>query len=96
MLAIRSERDSLFTLGLWSNKPLSAAVALTFGLQLATIYVPSLREVFKTQRLGVSELLATIAVASVVFLAVEVEKWLQRRSSPDQAVVMATLRTPSR
>ena len=41
-LAIRSGKDSLFTVGLFSNKPLLGAVLLTFVLQLAVIYVPFL------------------------------------------------------
>ena len=40
VLAIRSERESLFRQGLFSNLPLLGAVLLTFALQLATIYVP--------------------------------------------------------
>lgn len=47
---MRSERDSLFQIGLLSNKPLLGAVALTFGLQMAVIYVPFLQTVFKTTR----------------------------------------------
>ena len=35
VLAIRSERESLFRQGLFSNLPLLGAVLLTFGLQMA-------------------------------------------------------------
>jgi Ca2+-transporting ATPase len=80
VLAIRSERESLFRLGLFSNKPLLGAVALTFGLQMATIYVPALNDIFRTAPLSAAELAAAIAVASVVFVAVEVEKWVRRRT----------------
>ena len=51
-LAVRSERDSTFRLGFWSNPVLMAAVLFTLGLQLATIYVPALNPVFKTEPLG--------------------------------------------
>ena len=37
VLAIRSERESLFTQGLWSNAPLAGAVALTIAMQMATL-----------------------------------------------------------
>jgi Ca2+-transporting ATPase len=47
-LAIRSEKESLFNIGLFSNKPLLGAVLLTFALQMATIYVPFLQPIFKT------------------------------------------------
>jgi Ca2+-transporting ATPase len=78
VLAIRAESDSLFTLGLWSNRPLLAAVLLTVGLQLAVIYVPLLQQVFKTAPLTALELLACFAFAAIVLVAVEMEKWLVR------------------
>jgi Ca2+-transporting ATPase len=79
VLAIRSERDSIFTQGLLSNRPLLAAVALTFVLQLGTLYVPSFNAVFKTQPLTAPELLLCLAMSSVVFVGVELEKWMTRR-----------------
>jgi Ca2+-transporting ATPase len=84
VLAIRSERDSLFSLGLFSNMALFGAVVVTFGLQMATIYVPSLNEVFKTVPLSPSELAMAVGIAAVVFAAVEGEKWLRRRRLPRQ------------
>jgi Ca2+-transporting ATPase len=81
-MAIRSEIDSLWTQGLGSNKPVLGAVALTFALQLAVIYVPAFNTVFKTAPLGALELLICLAAALVVFLAVEVEKaWRRSRAA---------------
>ncbi len=79
VLAIRSERESLSSQGLFSNRPLMGAVLLTFLLQLATIYVPALNGIFKTAPLNLAELAWTLGTASVVFWAVEGEKWLRRR-----------------
>jgi Ca2+-transporting ATPase len=79
VLAIRSERHSLFTQGLTSNAPLLGAVVLTVALQLAAIYVPALQAVFKTQPLGPAELTLAVTAAGVVFVAVEIEKWTMRR-----------------
>lgn len=79
VLAIRSDRESLFSQGLFSNKPLLGAFALTFALQMATIYVPFLNPIFKTEPLAFAELMFTLALASVVFIAVEIEKLLLRR-----------------
>jgi Ca2+-transporting ATPase len=79
VLAIRSEHESLFSQGLFSNRPLLGAVALTFVLQMATIYVPALNHIFKTVPLSLGELAASLAIASLVFVAVEIEKWLKRR-----------------
>jgi len=79
VLAIRSERQSLFTQGLFSNKPLLAAVLLTIGLQMAVLYVPVLQRIFKTEALSRDELMFCLALSSVVFFAVEIEKWMRRR-----------------
>ncbi len=77
-LAIRSEKKSLFTQGLFSNKPLLGAVLLTFVLQLSTIYIPFLNQIFKTQPLSINELLLCIGLSSIVFIAVEIEKLVKR------------------
>jgi len=74
VLAIRSETQSLFAQGLRSNLPMTGAVLLTLGLQLAAIYVPGLQPIFHTEALSAEELALCVAVASVVFVAVEVEK----------------------
>ena len=79
VLAIRSEKESLFSQGLLTNKPLLGAVLLTFILQLATIYIPFLNPVFKTEPLSPGELLFALAMSSVLFVAVEIEKWFKRR-----------------
>lgn len=79
VLAIRSERVSLFKQGLFSNPYLLVAVSITFLLQLATIYVPSLNTLFHTQPLTLVELVICMVLSSVVFFSVEIEKWLIRR-----------------
>lgn len=79
VMAIRSEKESLFSIGIFSNKPLALTVVVTFMLQMATIYVPALNPIFKTQPLSMSELLVCIVLSSVVFVAVEIEKMLIRR-----------------
>jgi Ca2+-transporting ATPase len=79
VLAIRSEKESLFRIGLFSNKYLFGAVLLTFILQMATIYVPSLNTIFKTQPLTIGELAITLVLSSVIFWAVEIEKLIKRR-----------------
>ncbi len=78
VLAIRSEQESFFRQGALSNKPLLGAVLLTLALQMATIYVPFLNPIFKTQPLTAGELAATLGLSTVVFLAVELEKAIKR------------------
>ncbi len=79
VLAIRSDTESLFKLGIFSNKPLLYAVLLTFILQMATIYIPVLNPIFRTAPLTAGELGITLLLSSVVFIAVEIEKWWFRR-----------------
>jgi len=79
VLAVRSERESLFASGLTSNVPLLAAVSLTLGMQLATLYVPALNGVFRTEPLDAVQLAFCFAMAAVTFVAVEIEKWMIRR-----------------
>jgi P-type Ca2+ transporter type 2C len=79
VLAIRSERDSLFRQGLGSNPILFVVVLGTAALQIATIYVPALNAVFETDPLSPVELGVCALLSMVVFVAVEIEKWLVRR-----------------
>ncbi|WP_440109054.1 cation-translocating P-type ATPase [Acidovorax sp. BL-A-41-H1] len=84
VMAIRSEQQPLWRIGLLSNRPLLGAVVLTFCLQMATIYVPALNPVFKTEPLTLAELGVCVAAALVVGVAVELEKaWRKHRTAAD-------------
>jgi len=78
-LAVRSDKRSLFTQGLFSNKLMVIAVSLTFVLQMAITYWAPMNEIFKTQPLPLPELGLSLGLSLVVFLAVELEKWFKRR-----------------
>ena len=78
VMAIRSEREPLWRQGLASNLPLLGAVLLTFALQLATIYVPWLQPIFKTEALDADELAICFGAAGLVYLAAEAEKRWRR------------------
>ena len=75
VLAIRSERSSLFQIGLRSNIPLLAAVILTITLQIGLIYLPFLQRVFSTASLSAVDLSTSILLSGALFGAVELEKW---------------------
>jgi Ca2+-transporting ATPase len=81
-LAVRSERESFFTLGPRSNPLLLAAVAGTFAVQLLIVYLPVLRGVFDTEPLTPAQLGVVLAASTVAFIAVEIEKWVRRRTPP--------------
>ena len=89
VMAIRSETEPLWRLGLGSNKPLLGAVSLTFALQMATIYVPFLNPIFKTQPLSLFELVLCLAAAAVVWGVVEIEKaWRRSRRAATSDVAL--------
>ena len=46
---------------------------------MAVLYVPVLQPIFKTEALSRNELLFCLALSSVVFFVVEIEKWMRRR-----------------
>jgi Ca2+-transporting ATPase len=79
VLAIRSERRSLFSIGVFSNKPLFGAVLLTVLLQLLITYIPFLQSIFKTQSLSPNEFIIVGIASSLVFFAVEIEKGISKR-----------------
>ncbi len=79
VMAIRSETESTFSLGFTSNKYLLGAVLCTLALQMATLYIPSFNSIFKTAPLSLAELGLCLGVSSLVFFAVEIEKWFKRR-----------------
>lgn len=79
VLAIRSESQSFFSMGMLTNKPLIGAVLLTLGLQLAVTYVPFLQPIFRTESLTLKEFMIVGTVSSLVFFAVEIEKAIFRK-----------------
>jgi len=80
-LAVRSSRDSLMRIGLFSNKAMLGSVLLTFLLQLAVIYWRPLQEVFKTTSLSWEELVSCLLLSSIVFWVAEAKKLVARMRS---------------
>ena len=79
VMVIRSERESLFSIGLVSNAPLAWVVAVSVAVQLAIVYTPLGNRWFNVQPLAPTELAAAFGAAAVIFMAVEAEKSLVRR-----------------
>jgi Ca2+-transporting ATPase len=77
-LAIRSNTESVFKIGLFSNRTMVIAITATAVLQLALIYVPFLQRFFNTKSLSPRDLVIALAASTVVFFAVEIEKWIRR------------------
>jgi Ca2+-transporting ATPase len=78
-LAIRSERQSLFRLGIRSNKPLLWTVLVTLAIQIAIVYWPPAQKLLHTEALAMADLALVLVISTGVFWAVELEKWIRRR-----------------
>lgn len=78
-LAIRANRESVFSIGFFKNKMMIGAIILTFVLQLALLYVPFLQKLFSTQPLKLQDLMIALVASAIVFVAVEIDKWVRRR-----------------
>jgi Ca2+-transporting ATPase len=70
----RSEHVSLFRLGIFSNKYMQYAVALSIVLLLAVVYVPFLQPIFNTMSLGSREWLVILPLLLVPAIAAEITK----------------------
>jgi Ca2+-transporting ATPase len=79
VMAVRSDLDSTFKIGFFSNRLLIGAVLLTILLQMAVIYVPFLQTVFKTRPLPLMDLLVSLGLSIILFFGVEIIKWFRRR-----------------
>lgn len=79
VLAIRSERQSFFSMGAFSNKPLLGAVFIALILQFVITYVPLFQPIFKTEALTLNEFLLVGALSSIVLFSVEIEKLISGR-----------------
>jgi Ca2+-transporting ATPase len=84
-LAVRSERASLLSIGIFTNRPMIVALSLMFLLHMAVIYLPFLNDIFHTQALPLFDLVVCLALSSLVLVAVELEKYLIRRGLYTQA-----------
>ncbi|WNM60116.1 cation-translocating P-type ATPase [Candidatus Nitrospira allomarina] len=79
VLAIRAEQESFIQRGPLTNLWVLGAVVLTFALQIATIYVPILNPIFHTIPLTLDQLGLCLLLSTIVFFAVETEKWVRCR-----------------
>jgi Ca2+-transporting ATPase len=74
----RSERLSLFQVGLWTNRPLLLAFSLSFGIQIAVLTVPAVAQVFKIAPLPLEDWIMMGALGLLPFFIMELTKTLRR------------------
>ena len=80
-LALRAHEDSVLRIGPFSNRLMVIAIALTVVLQLALLYTSIGRRFFGVVALSPADLAIGLAASALVFVAVEIEKWLRRRKN---------------
>jgi P-type Ca2+ transporter type 2C len=73
-LASRSEKESLFKIGFWSNPAMAGLVLLVVALQLIVIYVPAFASFFEVTPLRLADLGIAAAAGLVVFTVMEVSE----------------------
>jgi Ca2+-transporting ATPase len=80
VLAIRSANDSLFAIGVLSNRWLAGTVAATVLLQLVVVYVPVFNSLFDTVPLSRGDFVVATLLACAILAVVETEKSLRRHA----------------
>ncbi|MCE7919649.1 MAG: HAD family hydrolase, partial [Chloroflexi bacterium CFX1] len=77
-LASRSDKESLFRLGVMSNPVLAGMAVIVFGLQMMVLYIPALANFFEVAPLSLCDLSIAAAAGVVVFAAMELGKRIKR------------------
>jgi len=77
----RSLRHSMFRVGLLSNRWVLAGVGLMVVLQLLFTYLPAMNTAFGSQPIGLREWWLIICASLVVYIVIEVEKWVRRKKA---------------
>ncbi len=70
----RSMTESIFRLGIFSNKRLIWATFVSFLMQMAVVYLPFAQKIFKTETLGVFDWFLVLIISSFPLLAMEIYK----------------------
>ncbi|MEM7819519.1 MAG: calcium-translocating P-type ATPase, SERCA-type [Candidatus Aenigmatarchaeota archaeon] len=77
-LITRSERYSIIKLGIFSNKKLIIAIAISIILQFMIIYIPFFNSIFGTIPLNLSELTIIIFSTIIIFFIFEIIKIIKK------------------
>ena len=75
----RSMTESLFKIGVFTNKNLVLATGLSFLLQMMVVYIPFLQTVFKTEPLAGFDWFLVVAISSFPLWAMEITKKINKK-----------------
>jgi sodium/potassium-transporting ATPase subunit alpha len=79
VFACRSFRESVFSIGFFSNKLIFIGIAFEIALQLFIVYHPWGNKIFSTAPISVSIWLILIPFAVILFIAEEIRKFVNRK-----------------
>jgi len=77
-IEVRSERNTIFRIGLFTNRSMVLAVISTIALQFAVLYIPFLQKTFKTSPLNLRDLGISVTAGLLIILFAEIWKWIMR------------------
>jgi Ca2+-transporting ATPase len=83
---VRSERASLFRLGVFSNKYMQYAVFFSIAMLLLVVNVPFLQPIFNTHFLSGTEWLIVLSLALIPAVTEEITKFFLRRQDRKAAI----------
>jgi Ca2+-transporting ATPase len=81
----RSMTESLFRIGVFTNKSLVLATGFSFLLQMSVVYLPFLQRVFKTEPLGLFDWLLVVLISSFPLWAMELFKGVRKMRSAEKS-----------
>lgn len=85
MLNCRSLKDSIFKIGLLSNKAVFIGVAALLVLQAVFIYLPLMNTVFGSAPLAVGDVIRAVLAGMIILPVISLEKFIRNRRSPAAA-----------
>ncbi|WP_392959842.1 cation-translocating P-type ATPase [Streptomyces sp. LN245] len=92
--AARTDRASLFTVGIWTNRLLLWGIAFELAFTAAVVYAPPLQHIFGTAALSPGQLAVIAPFPLIVWGADEVLRWAHRHHEATGGTPLTTSATP--
>ncbi len=86
VLNCRSQEDSLFKIGFFTNPATLISIVVVVAIQLLIIYTPIMREVFRTTALDYVQWSIILIVSSTVLVAYELVKLIRRAKNKEKVL----------
>lgn len=92
--AARTDRASLFTVGIWTNRLLLWGIAFELAFTAAVVYAPPLQHIFGTAALSSGQLAVIAPFPLIVWGADEALRWARRHHPTTGGSPLTTSATP--